>query len=64
LAVLVEEVGEIAQAVKYVNGLKPRLAWSEQRVRTSLGDELIQVAAIATDWLLCPDVISTRCSDN
>ena len=52
LAVLLEEVGEIAQALKVLDGLKPKLDWTTSEALDNLEEELIQVAAIATDWLM------------
>jgi NTP pyrophosphatase (non-canonical NTP hydrolase) len=56
LSILVEEIGEIAEAVKRVEGHKPGLVWTEEETRARLEEELLQVGAIAADWLLCIDV--------
>jgi NTP pyrophosphatase (non-canonical NTP hydrolase) len=54
LAVLMEEIGEVAECIKHGRGLKPRLGWSGGEREIKLYDELVQVASITTDWLLCP----------
>lgn len=53
LAILVEEVGEVAECVKFLNDRNPKLDWSVDQARDNLEDELLQVAAIAVYWLLC-----------
>ena|SRR5271170_872216 len=52
LAIIVEEVGEVAQAVKSLQGFKPKLGWTRAEAIANMEEELLQVAAIAVEWLL------------
>jgi NTP pyrophosphatase (non-canonical NTP hydrolase) len=57
LAILMEEVGEAAEAVKILCGLKPRSAnLTEPEIARLLRDELVQVASITLSWLEAPDL--------
>lgn len=56
LCILVEELGEIAELVKIVNGKKPRHRMaSDDRMslEACISEELVQLAAIAVDWMTC-----------
>ena len=51
LALIVEELGEVAQAVKSLNGFKPKLGWTRAEAIANMEEELLQVASLAVEWL-------------
>jgi hypothetical protein len=51
LLLVIEEIGEVAECCKVLEGYKPRLRWTEALAKTRLRRELMQVASITLLWI-------------